>query len=203
MTATTTVDTVRRATATRLVASAGVLAAAVAVAGLGTYGGFTDSTAPVDASVETGVVSIDVAGAGSTTFDGGLFLPGGSRTQLLDLVNDGDTALGRVTMSTWASRSSVLDSDRTHGLQLSVQSCSEAWDPTGMTCSGTVGTVYSGPFVVTDRLLAAPESATPGEVDHLRLVVSLPSSATGDAFQDVTSTLNLSFTGTQRNGTTR
>lgn len=198
MTATTTA---RRASATKLVASAGVLAAAVAVAGLGTLGGFTDSTAPVDTSVETGVLSIDVSAAGSTSFDGGLLLPGESRSQYLDLVNDGDTALSSVSLSTYASQSSVLDTDRIRGLQLRVQVCADAW--VGNTCAGGAGTVYDGPFVVTDQRMAAPASATPGEVDHLRLVVSLPSGASGAAFQDVSSTLNLVFTGTQRDGEAR
>jgi hypothetical protein len=197
----TATTTVRRGSATKLVASAGVLAAAVAVAGLGTLGGFTDSTAPVDASVETGVVSIDVAAAGSTNFEGGMLMPGDSRTQLLDLVNDGDTALGSVSMSTYASQSSVLDSDRVNGLQLAVQVCADAWS--GSTCAGGAGTVYEGPFVVSDLRLAAPASATPGRVDHLRLVVSLPSTASGASFQDVSSTLNLVFTGTQRDGEAR
>ena len=198
MTATTTV---RRGSATKLVASAGVLAAAVAVAGLGTLGGFTDSTAPVDASVETGIVSIDVAAAGSTNFEGGLMLPGESRTQLLDLVNDGDTALSSVSMSTRATASSVLDTDPVDGLQLMVQVCADAWS--GSTCASGAGTVYDGPVVVSNVRLAAPASATPGRVDHLRMVVSLPSSASGASFQDVSSTLELVFTGTQRDGEAR
>lgn len=204
MTVATTTDAVRRATALKLVASAGVLATAVGVAGLGTFGGFTDSTAPVAVDVESGVLSIDVSdagGSGSIPFDGGLFRAGESRSHYIDLVNDGDTALSSVTLATWASESSILDSDAVNGLQLSVQSCSEAW--AGTSCGGAVETFYDGPFVVTDHLLAGAASLEPGEVDHLRLVASLPASASGAAFQNVSSTLNLVFTGTQRDGEAR
>ena len=50
--------------ARKMVASFGVLGAAVAVAGLGTFGSFTDSTTPIAAEVATGTVSIDVDAAG-------------------------------------------------------------------------------------------------------------------------------------------
>jgi hypothetical protein len=201
----TETTTVRRASATKLVASAGVLAAAVAVAGLGTLGGFTDSTAPVDASVETGVLSIDLSAPGDFTFDGSAFAPGESSGQLVDLVNDGDTALSSVTLTTWASESSVLDTDRVNGLQLALEACSEAWsgEGTAATCGGTLRTLYSGPAVLTNHGLASPASAAPGEVDHLRMVVSLPDGASGPEFQDVSSTLALSFTATQRDGEAR
>ena len=50
----------RRSSVTKAVASLGVLAAAAAVAGLGSFGAFTDSTTPVQADVDTGVLSINL-----------------------------------------------------------------------------------------------------------------------------------------------
>ena len=49
-------------------------------------------------------------------------LAGDSRGHRIDLVNDGDTALGSVTFDSWATSSSILDTDAVDGLQLSVES---------------------------------------------------------------------------------
>jgi hypothetical protein len=125
----------RRRSAATIVGSIGAVGAAAAVAGLGTFGNFTDSTAPVGTAVDTGVVSIELSGAGDSgvvPFAGGLMLAGDSRTHLVDLVNDGTTALGSVTLESWATQSSVLDSDRVNGLQLSVESCSVTWVTSGL-----------------------------------------------------------------------
>ena len=56
-----------------------------------------------------------------------MMLAGDSRGHRIDLVNDGDTALGSVTFDSWATSSSILDTDAVDGLQLSVESCSVAW----------------------------------------------------------------------------
>ena len=45
----------------KIVGAIAAVGAAVAVAGLGTFGGFTDTTSPVGTKVDTGVVSIDVS----------------------------------------------------------------------------------------------------------------------------------------------
>src|SRR5688500_11204203 len=56
----------RHTTAAKLVGTAGVLGVAATIAGLSTFGGFTDSTTPVDTRVDSAVLSIDVAGAGDS-----------------------------------------------------------------------------------------------------------------------------------------
>ncbi|CAA9227636.1 MAG: hypothetical protein AVDCRST_MAG57-915 [uncultured Blastococcus sp.] len=188
-----------------MVGAIAAVGAAAAVAGLGTFGEFTESTAPVGTTVGTGVVSIALSQAGdsgSVPFAGGQMLAGDSRTHLVDLVNDGDTALGSVTLTSWASASSILDSDRTNGLQLSVESCSVAWSADG-SCSGTERGFYTGPVLVTDRALTGATSLAPGAVDRLRLTVTLPATASGDAFESASSALNFVVTGTQRTGTAR
>jgi hypothetical protein len=198
----------RRLSGTRIVGAIAAVGAAAAVAGLGTVGGFTDSTAPVGTKVDTGVISIDVSrpgGSSSVPFDGGLMLAGDSRTTLIDLVNDGNTALSAVTLTSWATRSSVLDSDPANGLQLTVESCSVAWTTSAAApaCSGAVRSYFSAPIVVTDRVMAGSSALAPGATDHLLLTASLPSSASTDAFEGATSGLNFMFTGVQRNGSAR
>jgi hypothetical protein len=127
-------------------------------------------------------------------------MAGDSAGYPLDLVNDGTTAFGSVTMKVSATSSSILDTDPTNGLQLKVQKCSVAWS--GSSCSGTASTLYSGPMVVTQALGSAA-SLTPGGVDHLLLTASLPATANGAAYQGKQSTLSLVFDGVQRAGAGR
>src|SRR4051812_956926 len=84
----------------KLLGSAAVLGVAATVAGLGTFSTFTDSTAPVNTQISSGVVSINLTDNGATAtmpFQGGTFLAGDSQSHPLDLVNDGNTALNTVT----------------------------------------------------------------------------------------------------------
>jgi hypothetical protein len=197
----------RHRSAATIVGAIAAVGAAAAVAGLGTFGNFTDSTAPVGTNVDTGVVSVDVseAGSGTVPFAGGLMLAGDARTHLIDLVNSGDTALSSVALTSWATQSSVLDSDTRHGLQMTVESCSVAWDASGSapTCAGVERSFYAGPIIVADKALAGAASLAAGATDHLLLTASLPQSASGDAFEGATSSLNFMFTGTQRGGGAR
>jgi hypothetical protein len=207
----TTIDrttTTRRRSAVTIVGAIGAVGAAVAVAGLGTFGTFTDSTTPVKTRVDSGVLSIDVSapgGSATVPFSGGLMLAGDSRSHLVDLVNDGTTPLGTVTIKSWATSSSILDQDPVNGLQLTVQGCSEAWVATGATpsCPGTVWTYFAAPIVVDDRPLNFSAALTPGATDHLKLTAALPAGASGDAFEGASSSLNFQFTGVQRGGGAR
>jgi hypothetical protein len=205
VTSTASTTQTRRRSAASVLGAIAAVGVAAAVAGLGTFGDFTESTAPVNTTVNTGVVSIALSQAGDTgilPFAGGQMLAGDSRTHLVDLVNDGNTALGSVTLKSWASASSILDSDRTNGLQLSVESCSVAWSA-DKSCAGSRRSFYTGPILVADNALAGAASLTPGSVDHLLLTATLPTTASGDAFEGATSALNFVFTGTQRTGTVR
>ena len=67
----------------------------------------------------------------------------------------------------------------------------------------TQSRVYAGPIVVGNRALVGAASLAPGATDHLLLTATLPATATGDAFEGATSSLNFMFTGTQRTGSAR
>ena len=93
---------VERSTTRKVVGSLAILGTAAAVAGLGTYGNFTDSTTPLNTTVDTGTLSINLAQPGgavaipvSTTG----FVPGDSMTRAVNLINDGGSALGSVTVT--------------------------------------------------------------------------------------------------------
>ncbi len=193
----------RTTTTRKVLGSLGVLGAAAAVAGLGTFGTFTDSTTPITTEVASGTVDIDVAGAGHAvpvTTAG--FVPGDSLTRSVTLTNKGTSALSSVTLGTTATVSSILDTNATNGLQLTVKSCSQAWTQGGTatapvyTCAGTV-TDLGTTRVVSDRTLAGLNSLAPGGVDHLTFTISLPTTA-DNAYAGKSSTLSLVFTGTQR-----
>ena len=195
-------------TAARIVGTIGVLGAAAAVAGLSTFGNFTYTSGPIDTQVQGGVLNIDLAHAGdglTMPFGGGLMLAGDSRGYRVDLVNNGDTALSSVSLTSRATSSSVLDTDAVNGLQLDVKSCSAAWTVNSgvYSCSGTQKNFYSGPIVVAGQAMANVASTTPGQVDHLLMTASLPQSASGDMFEGASSSLEFFFSGVQRAGSAR
>jgi hypothetical protein len=187
-------------TARKVVGSLGVIGAAAAVAGMGTFGTFTDSSTPVNTTITTGTVDIDVTGPGVTvpvTTAG--FVPGDSVTQAVNLINKGTAPLGSVSLSTTVAAPSVLTTDLTNGLQLAVRSCSVAW--TANSCSAGEKLLGSGP-VISNLNLANAASLNAGGTDYLAFTISLPVGA-DNTFQGKSAALSLTFTGTQRTGTAR
>lgn len=195
----------RRTTSRKVIGSLAIAGAAAAVAGLGTFGTFTDSTTPVATTVQTGTVDINLTQQGTTvpvTTPG--FVPGDSLSRAVDLPDDGSSALSSVTLASTATAASALTSDPANGLQLAVRSCPVAWTPqsgNAYTCSGTSSTLYSG-AALTSSELPGVASLTARGVDHLLLTVSLPTAA-DNSFEGLGSTLNLTFTGVQRTGAAR
>ena len=195
-------------TARKVVGSLGVLGAAAAVAGMGTFGNFTDSTTPVATTIQSGTLSIDVSQQGvavPVTTTG--FVPGDTLTRAVNLINDGNAALGSVTLSSSATASSILTTDVTNGLQLTVKKCSQAWTQGGTaqaptyTCGGNESTLGSGP-VVNNFNLAGAAALNVGGTDYLTFSISLPATA-DNTFQGKSASLSLTFVGTQRSGTAR
>ena len=195
-------------TARKVVGSLGVLGTAAAVAGMGTFGNFTDSTTPVATTIQSGTLSIDLSQPGfavPVTTTG--FVPGDSLTRAVNLVNDGNSPLGSVTLNSSATASSVLTTDLTNGLQLTVKKCSVAWTQGGTasaatyTCAGTETLVTTGP-VVNNVAISGAAALNAGGTDYLTFSISLPASA-DNTFQGKSASLSLTFTGTQRTGTAR
>ena len=196
-----------RATTRKVLGSLAVLGTAAAVAGLGTFGTFTDSTTPVSAQLTSGTVSIDLAqpAAPIPAVTTGL-LPGDSIARTLTLVNDGNSPLSSVALGVSTTNPSVLTTDPVNGLQLTLKACSVPWTQAGTaplyTCAGTERALTTGGAAIGNRTLEAPASLTPGGSDHLLLTLSLPATA-DNTFQGKTSTLALTFSGVQRAATTR
>jgi hypothetical protein len=197
-------------TARKVVGSLAILGTAAAVAGLGTYGNFTDSTTPVNTTVASGTLSIDLtqpAGAYAIPVSITGLVPGDSVTRAVNLVNDGNLGLSAINVVSTATAPSVLTTDTVNGLQLAIKSCSAPWTQGGSAsaptyaCSGTTNTLMTGP-VVNNVGLNNPASLNPGGTDYLTFAISLPATA-DNTFQGKSAGISLSFTGAQRSGSAR
>jgi predicted ribosomally synthesized peptide with SipW-like signal peptide len=192
--------------------SLGALGAAAGMAGLGTYATFTSSTS-ASHSVSTGTVVIALGATGSATnrlnINASAVAAGDTIQRSVDLSNTGSIDLASITLTTSATTSSSLDTDTTDGLQMVIDKCSQAWTEGGSspaftyTCGGSTSTVLASRAVVGANLSLSNISATTaGSTDHLRVTLSLPSSA-GNSFQNLTSTISYAFSGTQRAATNK
>ena len=197
-------------TARKVLGSLGVIGAAAAVAGMGTFGSFTDSTTPLNATVTSGTLSLDLKNTNSTAtlpMTAAGFVPGDSISRSIDLVNSGDLAFSSISMVTTATTSSLLDTDKTNGLQLSLASCPVAWTETVVnkvatySCASGATPLAHGPAVASSTLPTLASVNAKG-TDRLVVTLSLPGTA-GNEFQGKTSALSISFTGSQKTGTNR
>jgi spore coat-associated protein N len=196
----------------RLAITVAIVLVALAMVGVGAYATFTGSTS-ASHSVTTGTVTIALGATGAATnrltVDATAVAPGDTMQRGFELANTGTLGLASVSLTTSAGPSTALDSDATNGLQMLIDRCSVAWTEAGSSpaftysCSGTTITVVaSRPIIGSNLAMPGLSALTSGGTDHLRLTLTLPS-ATGNAFQGLTSTITYTFTGTQRAATDR
>ena len=193
----------RRGNTGKILISLGAVGAAAAVAGLGTFGSFASTTSGSQA-VATGTVVIGLGTtAGKVGVDASNVVPGDTIQRAVTLANSGTSNLAAVNLTTTASPSNLLTTDATNGLRLKIDSCSVAWTavaPTTAptyTCSGTVTTVLADQAVIGANTLISTTAVTHGVTDNLRVTLTLPTTA-DNTFQGLSSTVNFSFTGSQR-----
>jgi len=202
----------RLTTTNRLLLSAMAVAVAAGIAGLGTFATFT-GTASQSHTVTSGTVTIAFGATGASTnrlnVNATAVAAGDTIQRSFDLSNTGTLDLASVSLTSTATVSSTLDTDTTNGLQMVIDECSQAWTESGSspaftyTCGGTLTNVLaSQPVIESNVSLSGPNILTAGATDHLRLTLSLPSAA-GTTLEGKTSTIQYSFTGTQRNATNR
>jgi predicted ribosomally synthesized peptide with SipW-like signal peptide len=196
----------------KILVSLAVVSAAASIAGLGTYATFTSSTS-ASQSVSSGTVTIALGATGASTnrltVGASNIAPGDSIQRSVDLINQGSIDLASITLTTSATASSLLDTDAADGLQMVIDKCSVPWTEGGTapaytyTCSGTISTVLASRAVIGSNLsLSNLGSLTNGTTDHLRVTLSFPSAAP-NSFQNQSSTIQYTFTGTQRAGTNK
>jgi len=192
----------------KLLASLAVLGAAASIAGLGTFATFTSSTS-TSHTVSSGTVTIALGATGASTnrlnIGASAIAPGDTIQRSVDLIDSGSLDLASITLTTTATASSLLDTDATNGLQMVIDKCSQAWTEAGppytYTCGGSTSSVLSSRAVIqTGVTLSNLSSLTAGNTDHLRVTLTFPSGA-GTSFQNKSSTIQYTFTGTQRAAT--
>ncbi|RBY93963.1 hypothetical protein DQ244_00895 [Blastococcus sp. TBT05-19] len=199
---------VRSGLAVKVIASLAAVGGAAAIAGLGSLGAFTDSTTPVDQSVQSGVLSIALDGVNNPVTSPiaiGALQPGQSSSVPFLVRNAGTVDWSSVAFRSWATVSSPLDTDPVNGLQLTLRSCSQAWTASGpgaYTCGGKATDLYAGPIVTDRSLTTGGASLRAGQVDHLLFTASLPGGA-GNKMKQLSTELSFSLTATQRGGTAR
>jgi spore coat-associated protein N len=200
----------RRSLAQKLLVTAAVLGATASIAGLGTFATFTSSTS-ASHTVASGTVTIALGATGASTnrlnVDANAIAPGDTIQRSVDLIDQGTLDLASVTLTTQATTSSLLDTDATNGLQMVIDKCSQAWTESGppytYTCGGSTSTVLSSRAVIQSGVtLSNLSSLTAGNTDHLRVTLTFPSGA-GNTFQNKSSTIQYTFTGTQRAATSK
>ncbi len=198
---------------TKLLATLAVVGVTASVAGLGTFATFTSSTS-ASQSVSTGSVTIALGAVGPAnrlTVNATAVAPGDTMQRAFDLSNSGTLDLAAApTLTTTASPTSLLDTDATNGLQMVIDKCSVAWTEAGTspaytyTCSGTTTSVLASRAIIGSAITLSNLATlvTAGGSEHLRLTLTLPSTA-GNTFQSLTSTITYTFNASQRTATSR
>lgn len=198
-------------TKAKLLTTVTALGTTAAVAGLGTFGTFTDTTS-ASTPVDSGIVDLNLGAVGAAnrlTVAAVNIVPGDTMQRAFTLSGGTSTSpLGSVSLTSTATTSSVLDTDATNGLQVKIEKCSlpTGWIESGVapayTYACTLGTITT---VMAERPVigsAVPVTgldslATAGATDQLRMTLSFPSAA-GNGFQDAASTVQFTFDATQR-----
>ena len=192
-----------KTTSGKILASVALVGTAAAVAGMGTFGAFTDSTTTVDQAVTAGTVIIDLTDPGTLNVPVTNLLPGDSVEKFATLSNTGNSDFNTISQSTalaTGATSNLLTSDATNGLQLTIESCSTAWTVVANgvdTCTGSVSVLAKGAMLGTGKALANLASVTAGSADHLKITTTLPTTA-DNSFQGLTTTVGFTFDATQR-----
>ena len=197
----------------KIIGSIAILAAAASIAGLGTFATFTSSTSASNA-ISSGTVSIALGATGSVTnrltVNASNIVPGDTIQRSVDLTSSSSDPLGSLSLTTSAAPSSLLDTDPTNGLQMTITECSVPWTESGTspaftyTCSGTTTSVLASRALIGSNigLSGLNVLTSANSTDHLRVTLSLPASA-GNTFQGLSSTVTYAFTGTQRAATNK
>ena len=188
--------------ARKLLLSLAALGAAASIAGLGTFATFTSSTSTSN-TIASGTLSLTAPfsrlGTGASPI-----AAGDTMQRAIDLSYSGTISFGSATLTTNATSSSLLDTDATNGLQLAIDKCSQAWTESGppytYTCGGSTSTVLASRALMGSNIALTNLTLTAGSTDHLRVTLTFPSGA-DNSFQNKSSTLSYTFTGSQRAGT--
>jgi spore coat-associated protein N len=196
---------------------------AASMAGLGTFATFNDSTS-ASQNVASGTVDINLGAAGTAdnrlTIGATGLVPGDTVQRRAKLANAGSEDLASIVLTTvdTANPVTVLSTDATNGLQVKIERCTGTvgWTesvttPYTYTCdavapndnAGVRSNVLAQRAVIgADLALPGMQALTAGNTDDMVVTVSLPTTA-DNTFQGKSATVEYTFTGTQRAGTSK
>ena len=173
-----------------LVGAAGVLIG-------GAFATFTDSVTAGPQAITSGTVKLAVGPVNDAATGATNIAAGDTIAREADLNSTGGTIANKeITLKFSASPTSLLDTDTTNGLQVSIKACTVAWTrkvetpPPAFkyTCSGTESTVKMGGAETASvgSLESTPVALTPlnsqgaGGQDFLVFTLTLPAGAPGN-----------------------
>jgi predicted ribosomally synthesized peptide with SipW-like signal peptide len=197
----------------KILLSLAAVGTSAAIAGLGTFATFTSTTSATH-QVTAGKVAIALGASGAAnrlSVSATSVVAGDTINRVVDLISTSTDPLANVKLTTTASPSSVLDTNTTDGLQMYIRNCPTSWVEAGSspsytyTCAAGVtdvlGTSSTPVNIITaNATLATLTATTTGSTtDHLLIQVTLPTTNTNaNLASPPTSTIQYSFTGTQR-----
>jgi hypothetical protein len=192
-------DPSRRTTNHRKVAlSIALLLAGAAVLIGGAFATFTSTVTAGPQAISSGTVKLAVGPVNDAGTGAANIAAGDTVAREADLNSTGATLANKeITLKFSAAPTSLLDTDATNGLQVSIQACSEAWKRTVVgapppafeyTCTpGATAVKINGAATASvSSLEAAPAALTPlnslatGAKDFLVFTLTLPAAAPGD-----------------------
>jgi spore coat-associated protein N len=194
----------RRRTATKVVASLALLASAASVAGLGTFGAFTDTTT-ADQKVSTGIIDLgDLTGSISEPVTG--LVPGDWIERRVTLTRaQNSERFGSLTLTTSVSEVKGAVTDPTNGPLLAVDACSVPWVDKAGTAELTCGEEMTG--LVSSRLAlgrfglngALPALNDDNATAYLRITLKLAGTA-GNEYKNASAKVRFTFDAVQLGG---
>jgi spore coat-associated protein N len=174
-----------------------LIGAATALIG-GAFATFTDTVTAGPQTISSGTVKLAVGPVNDAASPATNIAAGDTIAREADLNSTGGTIETKaITLKFSASPSSLLDTDPTNGLQVSIQACSSAWTravvgspppPFTYTCGAGATTVKinGAPSASVSSLESEAGTLTPlnsvgaGGQDYLVFTLTLPSTAPGD-----------------------
>jgi spore coat-associated protein N len=182
----------------RIALSIALLLGAVGALIGGAFATFTNSVTAGPQAITSGTVKLAVGPTNDASTGATNIAAGDTIAREADLNDTGGTLASKeITLAFSAAPTSLLDTDPTNGLQVSIQACSEAWKRTVVgspppafeyTCTpgATVVKIAGAATHSVSSMEATPTALTPlsslaaGGKDFLLFTLTLPAAAPGD-----------------------
>jgi hypothetical protein len=188
----------QRGNGRRIVLSIALVLGAIGALIGGAFATFTNTVTAGPQAITSGTIKLAVGPTNDVATGATNIAAGDTIAREADLNNTGGTLASKeITLKFTAAPTSLLDTDPTNGLQVSIQACSEAWKrtvvgspppPFEYTCTpgatvvkiGGAATASVSALETTPAALTPINSLTAGGKDFLVFTLTLPAGAPGD-----------------------